>query len=456
MKNKVVILTSRQNHVWTSMQEIVPLIEEQWSSMSDSYDITLLNCDSASTKDITKAVLNSDLIILTVFNTSIAKAARITREMLSIDTPWVVYLHGQATLGMWPYSTWGLSTLFKDSDYFVGTCDGDEKSLRLVYPNAKFYKNTFSYVPLPKGKTLQISKSNHSFVYVGRISAQKQLHQLLWAYSLFKKESSDDVDIHFFGSEDDLGSPNLRIPGEGYLDFLKSLCKQLGIEDFVHFHGFVQREDIHTTLKDWSHTLVYPSLHSDENFGMSLMRGLCEGSTAISTKWGGFTEHLQEFPKSLKCLNVLKGKHGPYISINDFVTILSEYKNLVPAKKLPSRYSNSLEIDKLKQLASVIIKDKASVNPLSSTKLLKALLLQKDLLVDPKAQQIFKDYSDPIAHQFFEAYGMINSDSPKAKAKLHAPWIKKDNESFVSNEPHKGPISLESEDELITNGLALI
>jgi hypothetical protein len=92
------------------MQEVVPLIENQWLACNKHFTVNIINCDELPLETLSKKLVNTDLIVFTVFNTSIAKAAVSTRKSLAIDAPWIIYLHGQATIGMWPYTNWSMAT----------------------------------------------------------------------------------------------------------------------------------------------------------------------------------------------------------------------------------------------------------------------------------------------------------------------------------------------------------
>lgn len=456
MKSNITILTSKQNHVWVSMQEIVPKIESQWLSFNDKYNVTLINCDEKTPKEVLATLIKSDIIVMTVFNLSISKFAHYIRGIASIDTPWVLYLHNQATISMWPYYQWKMGEFFQENDLFIGTCDGDMKSLKLSLPKAQYLQASFPYEELPKGNTKNINKgsSSHSFVYVGRISAQKQLHNLIWAFSLLLKENPEcNQDLHLFGKEDNLGSPNMGIPGEGYLIFLKELVKKLELEDKVHFQGFKKREDIHTSLKTWSHTLVFPSLHSDENFGMSLMRGLKEGSTAICSDWGGFNEHIKNFPSSVMPINVYQSETGPFISAEDLKLAM------VKSSSLTSSDSTQIYRDEesLKDIESAIqmTLNNTKTTRLELSELGKEILKTKSTLEDRKEQRIFKDYKDKRSFHFFNAYGMNHSISKYSSQSQLAPWVEKKGDKFISSEPYKGELEFNSLEELFKNGFCV-
>jgi glycosyltransferase involved in cell wall biosynthesis len=434
------------------MQEIVPLIEKQWSFDESEVTSSVVNCDNIKLKDLTAHLLKANLIVFTVFNAAIARVAQYTRNHLNLDTPWVVYLHGQATLGMWPYSHFKMSDLFLEQDLFVGTCKGDKEALQLSFPKAKYFNSTFSYTPLPEGEELSLKEDKHSFYYIGRISPQKQLHQLLFAFSIFIKENGSDFSLHLFGGEDDLGSPNMGIKGEGYLDFLKDLKLELKLEK-VFFHGFKKREDIHTTIKKSKNfTAVYPSLHSDENFGMSLMRVLCDGGTAIATSWGGFKEHLSEFPNACIPLPVNKGSYGPSIQVTDLVEAMKGSASLKGQKIMPARYLLDTERLRIFNLIVSLNKSSSTQIKLAPSSFHKKLLSRKQNFMANDPQKVFTGYNDKMVQQLFNAYGMIEKQLECPKKIEAAPWLLKVKEGYQSDEPHKGKADFEDSQEAFSNG----
>ena len=111
-----------------------------------------------------------------------------------------------------------------------------------------------------------------------------------------------NIKLTIFGDEDNLGSPNMGILSNSYKDFLLSLISMLKVEDLVAFKGFVSRKIIDKYLAETDFIYVSPSLHADENFGMSPFNILKNGGYCLLSDWGGFSEYRNYFSNQVSYL----------------------------------------------------------------------------------------------------------------------------------------------------------
>jgi glycosyltransferase involved in cell wall biosynthesis len=117
--------------------------------------------------------------------------------------------------------------------------------------------------------------SDHSavprFVFVGRLVDWKAV----------------DVVIHALQQ---VPTAELEIIGDGpMLPAWKSLAKELGIENRVHFRGWLSQKDCALRLQS-STALVLPSLY--ECGGAVVLEAMAMGKPVIATKWGGPADYL--------------------------------------------------------------------------------------------------------------------------------------------------------------------
>ena len=295
---KPIILTSRLNFQWTSMEEIIPFIENTWTDFynNKSISVEIINVDHIDLRKDLPRLLKADLFIVTCFNLNIVNYIKLIRSKLNISSPLVFYVHGLATIAYWPIQRFGFFDLLDSHDLFIGTCEGDRKSHFLSIENLPFEKHAFSiFDSIPK---IEKFGNNSPFVFIGRISPQKNLIETINAYAKLPKTIKEKHKLIFFGKEDHYGYPNLGIEEKAYLEKCQKLVNDLDLNEYIFFKGFQSRENIQDELKN-GFIFVSASTHSDENFGMALFRSLLMGAPAVISPWGGHLEFKDYFDKQL-------------------------------------------------------------------------------------------------------------------------------------------------------------
>ncbi len=123
-----------------------------------------------------------------------------------------------------------------------------------------------NYMLMPSKEDAELTQT---ILYLGRIHPIKGIDQLIRAFALLK----------------DKGAFGLTIAGEGdsvYTEDLKSLVRDLHLEDRVRFAGHVEKEEKQKLLAS-SYMLVLPS-HT-ENFGNVVVEALAQGTPVIASKY---------------------------------------------------------------------------------------------------------------------------------------------------------------------------
>ena len=116
----------------------------------------------------------------------------------------------------------------------------------------------------------EVKKDKFTFVSVANLKKSKNVDLTIKA---FAKNFKDNKDFE------------LKVAGEGEeLNFLKSLCLDLGVENQVKFANRVERKDMPAFLQS-SDCFVLPS--EFETFGVSYIEALACGLPIIATKCGG-------------------------------------------------------------------------------------------------------------------------------------------------------------------------
>ncbi|HAR43984.1 MAG TPA: hypothetical protein DCS07_15340 [Bdellovibrionales bacterium] len=458
-----VVLTSRENFVWHSMQEIIPALEQLWveAARPERHRVSVLNADEASFSKILQACLSADQIVFTCFTVKLARIGQLLREKCSLDCRYILYLHQLATIGCWPLHEWGLAQVLRSSDLFLSSCRKDADTLKLSFASPDVRVLPFTIFDFPETRTRARASFEPatpvSLIYAGRISAQKNLHTLLQALSLLALRRPElEFKLDIYGSEDNLGSPNMGLESRGYALFLTELNHRLGLEHQVRFGGMLPREALHERL--WSKPCIFisPSLHSDENFGMAAFRSLCLGNLAVLSDWGGHADFDQCFPGQVFYAPVRESSAGPFIHPEELSALISEAskKARTGSFQLPANYTPSAISEALLKIA---LEPKAKSAPLQATDTSRALLAnRKHYLNDsPKMSKIFASYEDPLAKLFFRAYGMIPKPATTAPSPLAlVPWAQRENGEITIVDPHRGNFSFSNIDKAAEYGFA--
>lgn len=399
---RTVVLTSTENFVWTSMQEIIPSIEEAWRrSATAKHSVRIVDVGVESIGSYLADVVEADHIVFTCFTVKLARVGEFLRKQANVEGRYVIYLHNQATIACWPLFAWGIGETLKTDDVFVSSSAFDARTLKLTFPRGRVAIHPF-WLP---GKLDRMRKKKAAdpinFVFAGRVSSQKNLHALVEAFAIHARKNSTSR-LVIFGGEDGLGSPNMGLKDVGYREQVETLAKRSGVGDRVEFPGALERKVLHRKLKD-PHVFVSASLHSDENFGMSALRSLCMGAPAVLSRWGGHADFKHEFDSRLELVPVERSKNGPWIDPEVFARAMTRAARKLEAKArprshIPRRY-------RVESMASLIRELVRRPRPKSSGRL-EPTAFARGILRGREEMKIFSSYSDPKAHRFFVSYGM--------------------------------------------------
>jgi len=441
---KVLILTTRQNHVWTSMQEIIPSLENLWSSL-EGIESQIINVDEISIKDLLPKVLWAENFVVTAFNLKIVSALEVVRKSIKHPGRIFFYMHNMQTIGAWPLEAWGLNKLLNTNDRFIVTCENDIRSMKLCYENARYFKHPF-FIENQVVRETVCKEEDVDFIFIGRISAQKNLHNLIWAFSKYLNVKKSDAKLIFYGKEDDLGSPNMGWSCENYMEKLRSYSEDLSIEKNVIFRGFVNRDEIERELEHRDYVFISPSLHSDENFGIAAFRSLISGRRAVLSDWGGHSDYRNYFEKQLELIPVEQSSFGPVVSSE---AILESMLNISSKESLPSHCPSYYEKSSLARiLTNELSRESEEHSELILTVEAREVVNRQKGLENNFSTGIFNDYSDKLSHTFFSAYGM-RSVERKVEFDRNfydlSPWSEIKGNRIEITDPHKSCYSFEIE-----------
>lgn len=453
MTKKLIILTSRQNFIWTSMEEIITWIELTWSKWSEnnSIEYQLINVDEVSFKDIAKYCFHSEKILVTCFNLKIASVLSGLRGRLGINTPWIFYLHGLASFGCWPLYRWKVGELLTQNDVLVGSCQRDLNQVRIVFPKIQTFIIPFS-LPLPKVISPKKQGDIKKFAFIGRISSQKNLHRLILAASLLKI----NFELHFFGKEDFYGSPLMGFKDHHYLKYLQDLTKKFNLNEKVYFHGFMDRMEIARMMNQEEWVFIAPSIHSDENFGMASFRCLLDGHRCILSDWGGHADYSQHFPQQVKLLKVYQSNIGPWISINELkVAMETPFKNYEEFPT-PTYYIDPKIFKMINEAYFYQGRDEKVI----TMTMLDTLLERREAFIASNSSdgsRLYYDYQDSLKDPFFIAYAGGAFTKDEMNNNQMVPWIHTTDQFIDINDPHRGKMQInKNEVNIHASGLSYL
>ncbi|MFP5490942.1 MAG: glycosyltransferase family 4 protein [Bacteriovoracia bacterium] len=425
------------------MEEIIPFIEQSWRDMalSEGITVTTLVVEDTTLAELFKAAFSSSKIVVTAFNAQIALALVHLRSRYFVDTPFVFYLHGFASVACWPMKKWGLLDVWREQDIFISSAKRDLELFRLSIKTENSFVIPFALLDEVKPDETQQGAHDHlSLYYVGRISEQKNLHTLLWALSIYLKYSHNcSISLDIFGSEDNLGSPNMGQKSGSYLQVLEQLSRELALTEIVKFHGFINRNLIADKIHAGRKVLISTSLHADENFGMAALRALSMGHSALLSDWGGHSDYVENFKDAVTLVDVEVSKTGPFVVVDSLVKQIEKLANSSSSNGLmdvPNHYQLESIREKLK---SVYLSNAEKKFEFSDN--IEILAHRWDEFKDnPQSCRVFTSFEDVIFHQFSMAYaGRSRYYENSSMGELAiAPWVKIKNDQIVVSDPHRG------------------
>jgi glycogen synthase len=166
--------------------------------------------------------------------------------------------------------------------------------------NIQFASRYLKQMALQKGKPVDDAKIIHwgidinqfpyhsnihkpnRLLYVGQIVPHKGVHTSIEAMKIIVKEYGfSSVTLTIVG-----GSVN-----PDYVEYLQTLVRSYGLENNIHFTGFMPREKLSTIYQEHD-ILLFTSIW-DEPFGITLLEAMSSGLAVIGTATGGSSEILQ-------------------------------------------------------------------------------------------------------------------------------------------------------------------
>lgn len=178
-------------------------------------------------------------------------------------------------------------------------------------------------------KKFKIDSRKKIFIYAGRISAQKNIIEMIHYFKEYNKCIGGSAVLVLCGPIDDLGVPYLaKLPVP--LSYANKFAQLIDEKEIVYLGNKDQKElaDLYRCAD------IYLSLstHNDEDYGMSPAEALCCGTSCILSAWGGY---------------------------RSFKKLLPGFVSTVPVEKISGRYNVSMK----KALVQLLSSEKIQSNP---------------------------------------------------------------------------------------------
>ncbi|GGK43368.1 hypothetical protein GCM10010124_40170 [Pilimelia terevasa] len=451
--DSIVVLTTREREWWWSMQEVVPALEGVWEHIGQSTNETVrMLCVPLAAEveeSLRAAAPQPNRIVITSVTAETERIALLLRVQLKVDAPMTIYLCGDSTEGFDSFGA--LVEVLTERDAMIVSSEADAAATRCCFPKAQVFALPFPLIDRFKLNSQPSDRllTSGRLAYVGRVSEQKNLHTLLLALWVLRTMAGRNLDLTLdvYGGEDNLGSPNMGLTFPGYEAFLRDLVERLGLTDVVRWHGFRQRDWLFENVHLRPHILVSPTLHSDENFGTSVLASLVNGHQVIATAWGGHVGFQDWFPHQLTTVPVHRSTMGPVADPVEFARAILYAVDRLPGFLVPeadlerarAAFTQSASAERILHLQYGPSGRTALLNMSSAMRQIR----QRRMALDNR-RKIYEGYHDPLVQPFFEAYGMKEPIVFDERCRYFLPpWITLTADALQIDDPHRGRHMLE-------------
>lgn len=447
----ILVVTTQEKGWWLSLQEVIPAIEQVWTGIGRSGRENVRMVHAPLTPELEQHLRTSTSqlkrIVLTVATPTTVEIALLLRLRLKVAAPMIVYISGDSTEGFHAFG--GLTDVLTESDLLVVSSEAEAIATRCSFPDAQVCVIPFPLVDQFKVNSGQVETGDETarLAYVGRVSEQKNLHTLLFALWILRTWYGrlPRIRLDVYGGVDHLGSPNMGIHFSNYDEYLHGLAEMLGVDDLVTWHGLKPRDWLFDQVHTKPHIFVSPTLHSDENFGSSLLASLVNGHQAVTTAWGGHFGFRKPFSEQLTLVPVRRSTMGPVVHPVLLANAILRAANTVRTSNLEEAALDRARAEFSEGAVTARTLEMLS-RPGGRPVPLKKSPIQRHLderrVVFGGKRKIYADYQDPAAQVFFEAYGMKEPLTFQEQSSyVLAPWTSYSDQVLRVDDPHRGPQS---------------
>jgi glycosyltransferase involved in cell wall biosynthesis len=175
-----------------------------------------------------------------------------------------------------------------------------------------------------------IKEQDKVYIYTGRLTRQKRTKTLIESFAEVFHENND-AHLFLYGDPDHIGDPFVgvhEIEGE-YFRYLYRYFDNLPekLKSRIHFMGGVPNKEL-LSVYCGADYLVIPSVHNDEDFGMSIAEAQFTGLPAILSDWGGLASfHHENLGEATRFIPVKIGTRSKLLAKNSLKKHLKDSFN---------------------------------------------------------------------------------------------------------------------------------
>ncbi len=359
---KIAAIYNKRGSTWLSCQKITANILKVYQELARDYQIDYFDIN----QEINLDGFNKLIFIDHTPHPWDKTLQLLQQNQIKSDAELIYYIYGDFSLNL---RKW-YELICKLDNYkikLVVASNAQKKLLKkLIHANITvipFPVDTkeFHHVPNPLAA--------QTFLYTGRISFQKNIHQCIKLFYQSYQEGILDNDFKFIiaGNYDSIGRPFLgqnELEGEYYHYLNYKLREEVSSAFFnkhISFVGLKNGKELYSLYNQAAY-FISLSHFNDEDFGMSVAESLSCGLPCLLSNWGGHASFKQSCPDLVELVEF-------EVKSNDFVVNYNSFKKkLLNLLKKSKQVSNqSFAISSIAQLTDLMLSDECSKHEIKAS-----------------------------------------------------------------------------------------
>lgn len=218
-------------------------------------------------------------------------------------------------------------------------------------------------------KNYNITDDDYVYLYTGRLSYQKRIHDLVenFCKAMKTNQIQENSKLLIVGDFDNLGFPYLsksQIHGEYFRKISRHLDINPEVKDKVIFAGKIKNRDL-KKFYNAADTYISLSTYHDEDYGMSVAEALCSGTPAILSNWAGYYSfQLENAKEYCHLVDIKLGDELPHIDNEKVQEYLALHQRTeFDRKKIEKLYLDEFSVEAVaKKLGQIHIAQISTFN----------------------------------------------------------------------------------------------
>lgn len=264
-----VILVSKSNHFWKSLDLIIRFIRDslhEWKMVDDF-----------------RAINEDDIVLLLndcdVWEAVIANIPKKTKLLIPIFGNLTIEINRWLALK---------DVLVGREVKFICGSKRQVNQVSFLLNSSEVYECVF---PLAASDVQPRDTSGVEMLYAGRITEQKNTLALMQSFHKICRLFDLDFTLNIAGDFHERGHHLHGFKTDNYHDACESIMQQ---SPYIKYHGNLSQIDLHE-LYHSTNISVSLSTYHDEDFGLSIAQALLYGHKVVLSDWGGHGNYLDHF-----------------------------------------------------------------------------------------------------------------------------------------------------------------